>query len=174
MIITDEKILRMPCEEVKQEDVGELRDLLERELINSARLGRPGVGLALPQIGIHKKMAIVRPGHQELNIDLINCHIAHGYDLMLFQDEGCLSYPGRVENTMRYQEVHIVNNLFAPKAMILTGLIAVISQHELDHVNGVLLPDRALTKKSGTKINPNELCLCGSKRKYKKCCARIC
>jgi peptide deformylase len=169
MIITDEKILRMPCENVLPEEVGELRELLERELANSARLGRAGVGLALPQINIHKKMAIIRPGNQEFNIDLVNCHITHGYDISMFRDEGCLSFPGRVENTMRYQEVYITKNIVNPQSMILTGLLAVISQHELDHLNGIVLPDRALPKSPVVKLKPNDACFCGSSKKFKQC-----
>lgn len=174
MIITnDEAALRVQCEDVLPEEVGHLRELLESELANSARLGRPGIGLAAPQIGIAKKMSIIRLGAPELNVDLVNCHIAKGYDLSLFKEEGCLSFPGRVEDTMRYQEVHIVGNLIYPTAMVLTGLLAVCAQHELDHVNGVLLLDKAIPKiVSRSKPRPNEPCSCGSKIKYKKCHGR--
>src|SRR5271165_2844460 len=97
MIITDEKILRQPCVDVLPEEIGHLRELLEQELTNSARLGRPGIGLAAPQIGIHKKMAIVRLGHQDTSVDLINCHIINGYDEIVHMNEGCLSFPNRTE-----------------------------------------------------------------------------
>lgn len=176
MIITDEKILRQPCEDVKPEEVGELRELLERELENSARLGRSGVGLSLPQVNIHKKMAIIRLGPNDLNLDLVNCSILKGYDLALFKDEGCLSFPGRAEDTMRYQEIVIGNNLVYPTGCILTGLMAICAQHELDHLNGILLPDRAQPKSQIKKVGPNNPCPCGiidpitqKVKKYKKC-----
>src|SRR5271154_313349 len=140
MIITDEKILRMPCEDVRVEEIGELRELLEKELANSARLGRPGIGLSLPQINIHKKMSIVRFGTKDLSIDLVNCSIAHGYDEIIFRDEGCLSFNGRLENTKRYQEIHIIDNLVYPNKFVATGLLAICVQHEIDHYNGILLP----------------------------------
>lgn len=168
MIITNnEELLRVTCEDVLPEEVGPLREALERELANSARLGRPGIGLAAPQIGIAKKMAIIRLG-KDLDVDLINCVIKTGYDLAIHREEGCLSFPGRVEDTMRFQEVHIIGNLIDPKAMVLTGLMAVCAQHELDHVNGVLLPDRAIPKITN-KLGPNSPCHCGSKKKFKKC-----
>ena len=139
MIITNnEAALRVECANVIPEEIGELRELLEQELINSARLGRFGIGLALPQIGIAKKMAIVRIPTQdgnEIKIDLVNAQIEKSYDLITFQDEGCLSFPGRVETTKRFNEIYITNNLIRPGSFIATGLTAIVIQHELDHLN---------------------------------------
>lgn len=173
MIITNnEKLLKIPCIDVTLDEIAELREILEAELKNSCRLGRPGIGLAAPQIGIYKKMAIIRLGHKDLEVDLVNCHIERGYDEIIHKDEGCLSFPGRVENVLRYQEVYIKENLVQPQQMVLTGLMAICAQHELDHLNGVLLPDRAIPKSKpiiGSKPGPNQPCYCGSKIKYKKC-----
>lgn len=167
MIVTNENVLRMECEDVLPEEVAYFRELLEKELENSAKMGRPGIGLALPQINIHKKMAIVRLG-PGLNIDLVNCSIKNKYDEFVHKEEGCLSFPGRLEDVVRYKEVHIVNNLVSPKEMILTGLLAVCAQHEIDHYNGVLLIDR-VAPKAQRIMGPNVDCFCGSKLKYKKC-----
>lgn len=170
MIITDnEEALRVKCEDVLPEEAGTLVELLERELDNSARLGRPGVGLAAPQINIHKNIAIVRPGNKEFNINLINCKIEKKFDEFLFREEGCLSFPGRVEDTKRFNEIYIKDNLTYPMNFIATGLLAVICQHELDHLNGILLPDLAI-KKVKLKMRPNDKCICNSGLKYKKCC----
>lgn len=174
MIITyNEEALRIKCEEVLPDEVGSLIDVLEKELANANRLGKNGIGLAAPQIGIAKKIAIIRLGN--INLDLVNCHLHKGYDLTNFTDEGCLSFPGRVETTTRFQEVHIKNNLKGPNEFIATGFLAVACQHELDHVNSTLFMDRKiivpdLSKKS--KIGPNQPCICGSNKKYKKCCGR--
>lgn len=176
MIITDEELLRRPCTDALPEEVGELVELLERELEHSAKLGRPGIGLAAPQVGITKNVAIVRI-NKEYRIDLVNCKIANGYDLARFTDEGCLSFPGRSEDTMRYQEVHIIDNLVQPYGAILEGLIAVVAQHELDHLSGKLLPDNAVPRLKQKKPGPNDPCICGKINvmtgkpfKYKKCC----
>lgn len=176
IIINNEELLRVDCQDVLPEEVGPLREKLEAELANSNRLGRPGIGLAAPQIGIAKKMAILRLGHKELDADLVNCKIEKGYDLAVFREEGCLSFPGRVENTMRYKEVFISNNLIMPETMVLTGLLAVCAQHELDHLNKILLPDRAIPQ-NVVKAGPNDPCPCGKIdfttgkiKKYKKCC----
>lgn len=181
MIITNnEEALRVQCEDVLPEEVGELVELLERELNYSAKTGRPGIGLAAPQIGIAKKIAIVRlgnNGYMNLNINLVNCSISKSFDPKIFTDEGCLSFPGRVENTMRFQEIVIDNNFVSPNSFTATGLVAVACQHELDHINGILLPDRALEKKAVisalTKVKVNDKCPCGSGKKYKKCCRKV-
>lgn len=147
MIITDEALLRPVCSDVLPEDVGALVRALETELDASARAGCPGVGLAAPQIGIAKKAAIVRvPGAngKMITINLVNCKIEKRYDKTFFENEGCLSFPGRVERTMRYQEIYVLDNLVEPHSFIATGLLAVVVQHELNHLEGILLPDEAV------------------------------
>jgi peptide deformylase len=170
MIITnDEVALRVKCVPVLSEEIGELVALLERELEHSAKLGRSGIGLAAIQIGIPKQIAIVRIS-KDYSFNLINCHIENAYDLERFTDEGCLSFPGKVEDTMRYQEIHIVDNATHPNGMILQGLPAVVAQHELDHINGRLLIDAAIPKLIAKKPRPNDLCDCGKMKKAKRCC----
>lgn len=176
MIITNnEEALRVKCEDVLPDEVGPLIAALEAELANANRLGKGGIGLAAPQIGIAKKIAIVRLG-KDFNLDLVNCQIEKGYDPTLFKEEGCLSFPGRVEDTIRFQEVHVVNNLVYPHTFIATGIVAVVCQHELDHVSSTLFMDRKVPKVvpvvSKKKVGPNEPCICGSGKKYKKCCGK--
>lgn len=149
MIITDETLLRVDCEDVLLDEVGTLRETLERELQRSGELGRPGIGLAAPQIGIAKKMAIVRIPTKNggmISCDLVNCRVEAGYDATFFEGEGCLSFPDRSERTFRFQEIYVVENLIEPFSFILLGLPAVCAQHELDHLRKILLPDVALPK----------------------------
>ena len=177
MIITNnEEALRVKCEEVLPEEAGLLIATLESELDNANRLGKGGIGLAASQIGIAKNIAIVRlGGPHEHNINLINCKIEKGFDARLFRDEGCLSFPGRVEDTTRFQEIYVTNNLVYPHSFVATGLLSVVCQHELDHLNATLFMDRKIAKIIATgkkKIGPNEPCYCGSNKKYKKCCGK--
>ncbi len=168
MIITNnEAALKIPCTDANPEEIDEILSLLDRELANSDRLGRPGIGLAAIQCGIPKNVAIVRLG--KYNIDLVNCHIQNSYDEFLFQEEACLSFPGRIENTMRFNEIHVVDNAVYPYSFIVSGLLAVVIQHELDHLNGITLVDKAIPK---SLPKPNEQCFCGSKLKFKRCCQR--
>lgn len=173
MIITNnEEALRVKCEDVLPEEINQLIETLESELNYSNKLGSGGIGLAAPQIGIAKNIAIIRLNNY--NINLVNCKLEKGYDPILFRQEGCLSFPGKVEDTTRFQEVHIVNNLVYPNTFIATGLLAVVCQHELDHLNSTLFMDRKVQKilSLNKKIRPNDMCSCGLNRKYKKCCGK--
>jgi peptide deformylase len=151
MIITDESKLRLDCSEVTLEEYSSLKDQLERELRLSAELGHAGIGLAAPQIGIAKRMAIIRLG-DDFSVDLVNCKIKKGYDKAIFENEGCLSFPDRFENTFRYQEIEVVDNLIWPYSFISTGLMAVACQHELDHLVGKLLFDNAISNNPIKKV----------------------
>jgi peptide deformylase len=145
MILTDEETVRslgLAAEEVYKNEIEDLKSILEKELLLSEKSGVPGIGLACPQIGIPKKMAIIRmPGKTFFYADLVNPVIEEKYDLSIFDGEGCLSFPGLSGRTQRYQEIKVKNLLGFPKKFIATGLPAVCIQHEIDHLHGIVLPD---------------------------------
>jgi len=182
MIITNnEEALRMPCENVAEEEINGLICALESELNHVNRLGKGGIGLAAPQIGIAKNIAIVRLG-DGFNFNLVNAKLEAGFDPITFREEGCLSFPGRVEDTTRFQEV-IISNGVGPSKFIATGMAAVVCQHELDHLNSILFMDHKIIKPTPifikNKLGPNDPCFCGKIdpsngkiRKFKKCCSR--
>lgn len=174
IIINNEQVLRAECEDVSLEEYLELKNTLEKELNYANKLGRNGIGLAAPQIGIAKKMAIIRM--PDIKIDLVNAKIIKKYDEFIFKDEGCLSFPNKLENTKRFKEVHISGNLVEPYDFIATDLLSIVCQHELDHLNSTLFFDHKVEKQkpiiSNIKIGPNDSCICGSNKKYKKCCKR--
>jgi peptide deformylase len=172
MIYTDEKILRTPCVDVLESEVSDLISKLEVELDLSGKNGLPGIGLACPQIGIFKKAAIIRLNEHSIN--LINCNISKKYDEFTFNEEGCLSFPNKFEKTKRFREIVVENNMVYPHKFVATGLLAVAIQHEIDHLNNILLPDLSLKEDKilinvKIKLRPNDLCNCGSGKKYKKC-----
>lgn len=143
MIITDEEALRIKCEPVLSDEIQDLKKKLDEALLWSARQGRPGVGLACPQIGIAKTMAVVRID-DKLKIDLVNAKITKMYHQFEFDGEGCLSFPDQYVKTLRYKEIMVEENLVWPYRFIVTDFAAVAVQHELDHLRGILLPDVAL------------------------------
>jgi peptide deformylase len=171
MIITNnESLLRTKCDDVLSEEVESLINYLQIDLDNANRLGKGGVGLAAPQIGIYKKISIIR--FDKFKLNLVNCNIEKVYDSYVFKQESCLSFPGRAEDTTRFKEIYVTNNLVYPYSFVVTGLLAVIVQHELDHLNGILFFDKMIKPPIKVKIGPNDLCVCGKKIKYKKCCGK--
>lgn len=158
MIVTDPNQLRQPIEEVNLEEAKEIISKLEKELSAEPH----GIGLAAPQIGIKKKVAIIR---FEEDIDLINPVILERNQPVIMKSEACLSLPGLSVDTQRYKEV-FVKDLQRPEGFVATGNMAIALQHEIDHLEGILIIDRAIGK---NKIKRNAPCPCGSKLKYKKC-----
>lgn len=141
MIITDEAKLREKCSPVESYD--EAQDLikkLQEVLLWSGKQGNPGVGLACPQIGIPKTLSIVRIS-DNLCIDLVNPKIISRANPFEFDGEGCLSFPNLFGKTRRFNEVIIENEYVNPLKFVATDFIAIVCQHEIDHLNNILLPD---------------------------------
>ena len=175
IIKNNEEVLRKKCSKVNLEEVPILISILEKELHQSGLEGKPGIGLAAAQIGISKHVAIIRL--PEYSINLVNASIIESYDLGVFNGEGCLSFPDRLENTLRFNQIKIKNEV-EPYEFMAVGLLSVAIQHELDHLNGVLFFDHLSSVKKA-KIGPNDPCNCGKVdpitkkiKKYKKCCGK--
>ena len=89
MIVKDLDFLRQVSVPVSSiEEANEIIVLLEKELQYCNEIGKSGIGLAAVQIGILKRVAIVRIGNIKLN--LVNCNISETYD-SIDSEEGCLS-----------------------------------------------------------------------------------
>lgn len=169
MIITDNTKLHTICESASKEESIEIIGLLENELETSNKFGVEGIGLAAPQIGINKRVAIVRIGH--LHFNLVNCTIGDKYNKTI-SEEGCLSLPGKFYNIERYNQIVIQDNELGNIIKFSAyGLPAVAIQHEMDHWDGILISDKAIVEHK--TIGPNMPCPCGKKLKYKKCCGKI-
>jgi len=169
VIITNVEELRKPNDKVNSlEEALKIIKLLEKELSNSKI---KGVGLAAPQIGIHKKVAIVRIN--DFKLDLINPIVVDKLQPIISKDEGCLSLPGVRLDTQRFNEIFI-KTLNYPEGLILTEFPAIVALHEIDHTEGILIIDRAIGK---GKVGRNDPCPCGrivnnKPVKFKKCHGR--
>lgn len=168
IIKNDLDALRKIAEPAGPDEVAEIISLLEKELIASAEAGQPGVGLAAPQIGINKRVAIVRSS--EFSLDLVNTQFVKCEDPFLFGGEGCLSFPGKVSNTQRWRRITIKNfvGMSEECEMSLSDLNSVIVQHEAGHWDGKIFTDYEWIPSQ--KIGRNDPCKCGSGKKFKKCC----
>ncbi len=160
MIVTNTKKLSEPSESISIEEAQEVIKKLESELELSPV---PGIGLAAPQIGIHKRVVIIRTKDK---INLVNPKIKERREFTLSKGEGCLSLPGIRKDIWRYNEVLVVDDLH-PNGFVATGLDAFVIQHEVDHLFGKLITDYK-------KIGRNDPCPCGAMKngkpiKFKKC-----
>ena len=108
------------------------------------------IGLAAPQIGVHKRVIVVCFNTDEDSekkpdspIGIINPVIIEaGRELPDF--DGCLSFPGLYAETVRphFMRLQGVDEIGETFEWTLDGFDAVVVHHEVDHLNGVLFIDR--------------------------------
>ncbi len=100
-----------------------------------------GVGLAAPQVGILKRIAVVDVGDGPIN--LINPEIIEEEGQYL-DEEGCLSIPGQQGKVLRPEKVKVKALNENGDEFILEGegLLARALCHEIDHLDGILFIDK--------------------------------
>lgn len=136
--IYPDAILHERAKEVK--DFSSIHHLVEKMLKTMA--DEEGLGLAANQIGVASQVLVGRSGEEKGRIILVNPIIvkADGEDVM---GEACLSVPAATVEIPR-AEVLLVRGFDAEGKEVeyrVEGLIARMVQHEIDHLNGVLIID---------------------------------
>jgi peptide deformylase len=121
----------------------ELRSEVER-MIGIMRDGL-GVGLAATQLGILRRLLVFQAGHDPEPTALINPRIEWLSDDITIAEEGCLSLPGVAMDVERSIHARLTGlDVDGERVTIeASGLEARILQHEIDHLDGVLILDRA-------------------------------
>jgi len=133
-------VLEQKAAEIKEFDTPELNQLVE-DMFESMYAAR-GVGLAAPQIGIGKRIAVIDVSTGEdpaARLVLINPEIV-GTEGTQTGEEGCLSLPTFREPVTRAQKVTVRARDTKGKEFEMTGedLLARAFLHETDHLNGRL------------------------------------
>lgn len=114
----------------------------------------PGVGLAAPQVGVAVRLIVVDDGsgpHTLFNPRVVS---RRGE---VCEEEGCLSVPGMVGKVRRAAQVEVEAYDRAGRKIMVTGddLLAIILQHETDHLDGVLFTDKAESLRRVEKTGEN-------------------
>ena len=104
-----------------------------------------GIGLAAPQLGISQRLLVYRVGPDAPVIALANPEIEWSSAEEDTLEEGCLSLPGVQVDIERPIHVRVRGRDEAgePRVVEASGLEARVVQHEMDHLDGVLILDRA-------------------------------
>ncbi|MCM2267817.1 MAG: peptide deformylase, partial [Elusimicrobiales bacterium] len=105
-----------------------------------------GAGLAANQIGLDLRLAVIkiqRENDDPLSIVIINPELAEKSGSM-YEDEGCLSFPGLFAKVRRAAKVKVraLNEKGLPIEINAEGLFAKALQHEMDHLDGIVFVDR--------------------------------
>jgi peptide deformylase len=136
-------VLRQPGARVESFDE-ELRRLVA-DMVETMHTA-PGIGLAAPQVGVSLRVAVVDTsvGQEPAALKvLINPQVLQVSGSQV-EPEGCLSIPGFTDKVERPSEVTIVASDVAgePHEIHGSGLLARALLHEIDHLDGILFPDR--------------------------------
>ncbi|MCK5540500.1 MAG: peptide deformylase [Deltaproteobacteria bacterium] len=135
-------VLKMKTEKILNID-DNIRQLAEDMLETMYKA--PGVGLAAPQIGRSISLVVADPGEEGKTSPLILINpeiITHEGEACI--TEGCLSVPGYTAEVPRHQKIVVKAYTLDEKEVKLTleDFPAIILQHELDHLQGILFIDR--------------------------------
>lgn len=146
------KVIRLPASVLKRraEEVGpSAEDDLVADLVDTMRASPACVGLAAPQIGISRRaFAVDVSGHPKTTV-------GHGLVIMFDPEileatgrevgrEGCMSVPDLTANVRRATEIVVRGRDPAGNDVIIAteGFEARAFQHEIDHLDGLLILDR--------------------------------
>lgn len=134
-IIKDEAFLTQKSDRVTKDD--DIQSII-KDLIDTANEHKETcLGIAAVQIGIHKRICIVRDGEEGWMPFINPMIIGHG-NRSYISSEGCLSLEGERE-VKRWETVTIMHGLGKVKKIRLGKTYSVILQHEIDHFNGILI-----------------------------------
>ncbi len=140
ILLYPDKRLETPCDAVEEFDTLDLRQLID-DMFETMYAGG-GVGLAAPQIGVLKRVAVIDRSTGKdpaqkivlINPKIINVQgTQHGA-------EGCLCFPGFMEHVTRAMRISVEAGNPEGESIQLQeeGLLARVFQHEIDHLNGIL------------------------------------
>lgn len=148
VVVEPNSVLHTVCKEIQEIDseILEIGDGMVKTL-KSYKNG--GVGLAAPQVGILKRIIIVRlprklvGGYGEPNI-YFNPKILSFSNDMVIAEEGCLSIPETFLKIARHKTItfEYIDEKGMKHTEQLNDYGARIVQHEVDHLNGILITDR--------------------------------
>ena len=147
LIGKDQKVLRTKTKKVTS-FTKDLQKLIE-DLLDTVHAAE-GAGLAAPQIGISQRVTIARIGEEF--VPLVNPEILWKSDQVIVGEEGCLSLPDIWLQIPRAKEIvlRFSDEKGEEHERKLEGFDARVVQHEVDHLDGVLIVDyRAVSPKKG-------------------------
>lgn len=157
-------ILRQAAMPLGDEEIrlAETQSLID-DMFYTLRQKKLGVALAAPQVGQGKAVVVVlvqptkhRPKAEPLEAVWINPEIVRTFGRRTQQWEGCISggkgNAGLFAKVPRYRKLEIkyMNQGGEPEQHIVSGLVAQIAQHEIDHLHGNLFVDRVRDTKTYT------------------------
>ncbi|MFV9644881.1 MAG: peptide deformylase [Desulfobacterales bacterium] len=146
-----DKFLSQSAKPVENID-GTIQNIIED--MSSTMYEAPGVGLAAIQVGFDQSIIVYdispRDENRSLHV-LINPKIISSEGTTISENEGCLSVPDLRADVKRSASILVegFDGKEKPLRIEALGHLAVVLQHEIDHLNGILFIDRISSLKRG-------------------------
>lgn len=141
----DLAVLRAPSTNLSEDALqsDEYAELCSLMVATVTHPTQDGVGIAGPQVGLNRRVVAVQRFDKEGEPFEVypNISIVWASDSLAFGPEGCLSVPDHRGDVARSTEIVIEYGIPAVRDTV-NGFTAVIFQHEIDHLDGVLYIDR--------------------------------
>jgi peptide deformylase len=139
------KALRVKAKKVANPKSPEIEALIKE--MTSCMKENNGLGLAATQIGKPIRLCVIEDGG--IIFSMINPKITSYSKVLAEIEEGCLSFPGKYFPIKRPEKIkaRYLNEQGERVKMKADGLLARAVQHEIDHLDGILLIDHKKTKK---------------------------
>jgi len=144
---SDSLFLRQPTRKIEKENINsKLITLLRKRMLSTVTdIDNEGVGIAAPQVGVGVKLILVQRFDKagEPVEPYFNPEIKVYGDSVNAGFEGCLSVPGYRGSVSRSQniEVSYLDSTGKKQREEINGFVAVIFQHEIDHLSGIMYYD---------------------------------
>ena len=143
-IVTNPERLNKVCKPVDYKTSRQIANKMIMFLLSNRNIERNSIGLACNQLGLDGRILLIKQGKKWERI--FNPVILNWSDKTIISDEKCLSIKKKTVKVERHTSIKIYQDVkeLKEKVMEFSGLDAIVIQHEIDHLNGILITDKEL------------------------------
>ena len=142
-IIIDPKHLNKVCKPVDYKQSKQIANKMIMFMLSNKNINDNSIGLACNQLGLDGRIIIVKIKNRW--VYFINPDITYKSQEKIITEESCLSVPNKIIKVERSKEITI-SFIFDgnSKPSNYKGMDAIVIQHEIDHLNGIIITDKEL------------------------------
>ena len=144
-IIKDMKHLKKVCEPVNYKTSKQIANKMIMFMLSHKNINDNSIGLACNQLGLPGRIIIVKIKNKWVRF--INPVICYKSEDTIITEESCLSVPKKSIKVERSKDItidFIFEGSGNSKPSNYTGMDAIVIQHEIDHLNGIIITDKVL------------------------------
>ena len=140
-IIIDPKHLNKVCKPVDYKQSKQIANKMIMFMLSNKNINDNSIGLACNQLGLDGRIIIVKIKNRW--VYFINPDITYKSQEKIITEESCLSVPNKIIKVERSKEITI-SFIFDgnSKPSNYKGMDAIVIQHEIDHLNGIIITDK--------------------------------